>query len=123
MRAQVRQRSQQGSGDWSDASRDNSVAPSQSDTFEAEKGSVTQIYAYDSPGRGDAPYLTNSVSHPPYFGSTSEGMAYTHPDLANWTFGHHGMEGHAPDQTYAYPAGPSYSREAYHPKRRKAKLT
>ena len=104
LRTQARQQSQHSSGDWSDASRGNSIAPSAGGPFDPDGPGL----ARNSPGHEGEQYLLGEMHQQPYFGSSSDSIAYVQPDLASWTFGQPGMrDGLESGQTYKNPAGPS----------------
>ena len=112
LRAQARQPSQNGSGDWSDASRANSLGPSVADSHEKEGASRVQGVGmvYDLSGQGEVPYQTEGFQ-PSYFASANEVMAYDHPDMAGWTFEQHAMSGGMDvDQDFVFPVDPSLHR-------------
>ena len=112
LRAQARQPSQNVLVDWSDASRANSLGPSNADSLEKEGASRVQSgLLYDSSGQSDVPYETEDFQ-PPFFASTNDVMAYAHPDMSGWTFGQHAVSGGVDiDQSFAYPVDSSLHRE------------
>lgn len=107
IRARARTDSKGTTDDWSDASRATSPAPSQADSLDQPGPCRTQSYAYDRPAHGDVPYLSEGMLHAPYFHPSGEAMAYAHPDFKNWPF-----DQHSGSQGYAYPPGPSCTRES-----------
>ncbi|WVQ79691.1 hypothetical protein IAT38_001791 [Cryptococcus sp. DSM 104549] len=103
LRAQARQRQAQPSGDWSDISRDTSIDPdSQSIRGRGSSLAFGGTTASESPEpRGMAYGYAGQEQGQGQYLSTSEAMAYAHPEVTSWAF-EQGQE--MGEQRFTYPA-------------------